>query len=177
MEQIRRIAKSNEHNFKFLIFAAIGIGAFNTLTRPDYNLIIYLYFYYVWNMMSDSKVNRKQIIYKLKDIQAQEKTNTFYALLYSFIIDIVWVLFWNSKWGLLTQDKESTIHGLVIFTSWVAILIKVIFFILYILLQLIVIIFVIATEDAAIKASLPSKLREQLNANNTYVPQNDEAQI
>jgi hypothetical protein len=66
MEQIRKIVKANEHNFKFLIFGAIGIAAFNTLTRPDYNLILFLYLYYVWNMMNDSKVKHKNNLRKYK---------------------------------------------------------------------------------------------------------------
>jgi hypothetical protein len=36
-------------------------------------------------------------------------------------------------------------------------------------------IFIIATEGATLKASLPSKLREKLNTNN-YVSQQDEVQ-
>lgn len=67
---------------------------------------------------------------------------------------------------MLVNDKESTIHGLVIFTSWIAILLKVV-----------IMIFVAFSEESILKASLPSKLREKLTAGNNYVAQKDEAQI
>lgn len=56
MEQVKRIILQHEDKLKHTILAGAGIAAFNTLSRPDFNLILYLYIYYVWNMMNDSKV-------------------------------------------------------------------------------------------------------------------------
>lgn len=114
MESVKRIVHQNEHRFKPLLFASIGLAAFNTLARADYNLIIYIYIYYVWTVMTDSK-----------EVQASEKSNSFLVLLFSLIIDILWVTFWSSHWSIIKNDSESFVHSLVILSSWIAILVKV----------------------------------------------------
>ena len=114
MDKIRQLVVTHQEKFRFVLFAGAGIAAFNTLARPDYNLILYLYIFYVWNNMGDSKEN-----------QVSEKLFTFYALVYSFIIDIVWACFWGSRWG-GKNDYEASIHSMVIFFSWIGILVKVI---------------------------------------------------
>ena len=56
MESIKQLIAKHGDKFKFLILGAIGISAFNTLVRADYNIVLYLYIYYVWTMMTESKV-------------------------------------------------------------------------------------------------------------------------
>jgi hypothetical protein len=114
MDKIKQLIYQHQDKFKYLLLAGAGLAAFNTLARADYNLILYLYIFYVWNNMSDSK-----------EAQATEKINSFFVLLYSFVIDIVWVLFWGGRWG-TKVDNEALVHTLVIFFSWLAILVKVI---------------------------------------------------
>ena len=46
----------NQDKIHFLFFIGAGIAGINTLLRPDYNLIIYLYLFYVWTIMTNSKV-------------------------------------------------------------------------------------------------------------------------
>ncbi len=113
MDRIKQLVTQHQDKFKFLLFGGAGIAAFNTLARPDFNLILYLYIYYVWNNMNDSK-----------ETQASEKINSFFILAYSLIIDIIWSSFWGSRWG-MKNDNESSIHSMVIFFSWVAIFVKV----------------------------------------------------
>ena len=84
--------------------------------------------------------------------QSQEKSNTFNILIYSLFIDIFWCLYWNSKWNNLKIDPEGAIHSLVILTSWIGILLKI------------VIICMIGILDwDIIKSALPQKLLEKLN--------------
>jgi hypothetical protein len=113
MDKVKALINQHQDKFKFLLFAGAGLAAFNTLARPDFNLILYLYIYYVWNNMNDSK-----------EAQGTEKINTFFVMTYSLLIDVIWSLFWGSRWG-MKNDYEATIHSLVIFTSWVAIILKV----------------------------------------------------
>lgn len=115
MDKVRQLVYTHQDKFRFLLFAGAGIAAFNTLARPDFNIILYLYIFYVWNNMGDNK-----------ECQVSEKVFSFYALVYSLIIDIVWCFFWGSRWG-GKNDYESTIHSFVIIFSWVGILVKVIF--------------------------------------------------
>ena len=87
-----------------------------------------------------------------QEIQAREKKTIFYILFYSLFIDLIWCFFWKSQWGYLKEDIESGTHGLVIFLSWIGILLKI----------LIGIIIVVA-EKNLIKGSLPKVLSEKLN--------------
>lgn len=151
MEKIKQVATQHQDKFKFLFLSGAGIAAFNTLSRPDFNLVVYLYVYYVWNLMTDSK-----------ETQASEKINCFFIMIYSLLIDIVWALFWGNRWG-GKNDYESTIHGLVLFFSWIAILLKVI-----------TLVAVGVIEWGSIKSSLPAKLQERLNAGGNYQEQRDE---
>jgi len=113
MDKVRTLVTQHQDKFKFLLFGGAGLAAFNTLARPDYNLILYLYIFYVWNNMNDSK-----------ETQSSEKISSFFILLYSLLIDFVWCFFWGSRWG-EKNDYEATIHSLVIFVSWIAIVVKV----------------------------------------------------
>ena len=105
---------------------------------------------YIWKFMD-----------KIKDSQIQEKLATFYATVYSLFIDFFWCIYWNSKWGNLKEDPENGIHGIVIFLSWIGVLLKII-----------VIGIISITEWNIIKTSLPQKLQEKLNPE--YAPQIDE---
>lgn len=57
MNLIKSNILKNQDKIHFLFFIGAGIAGFNTLLRADYNLIIYLYLFYVWTMMTNSKVN------------------------------------------------------------------------------------------------------------------------
>ena len=83
-------------------------------------------------------------------------------MIYSLIIDFIWVFFWNSKWGLLVENHEKTIQNLVIIFSWIGILIKI------------VCLFAIGfLETSSIFSSLPKVLKEKLSGSN-YVEHRDE---
>ena len=51
MEKAKELVIQHQDKFKFALFAGIGIAAFNCFARADYNLILYIYVYYVWNML------------------------------------------------------------------------------------------------------------------------------
>ena len=72
---------------------------------------------------------------------------------HSLFIDIIWCFFWKSQWGYLKEDIESGTHGLVIFLSWIGILLKVT-----------IMIIIVFAEKNIMKGALPKKLGEKLNA-------------
>ena len=80
----------------------------------------------------------------------------------SLLIDIFWCLYWNSKWNNLKVDPEGAIHSLVILTSWIGILLKIV-----------IIAMIGILEWNVIKTVLPKKLQEKLNPG--YDPQIDES--
>jgi hypothetical protein len=114
MDKAKQLVHKHQDQFKWVLLIGSGIAAFNTLARPDYNLIIYLYMFYVWNNMNDSK-----------ETQANEKINSFFISLYSLLIDFVWVFYWGGRWSYIKVDNEGLIHFLVLFLSWVGIFLKV----------------------------------------------------
>ena len=92
-----------------------------------------------------------------------EKVNTYYILIYSFIIDLVWIFFWSNKWDYLVENHERTIQKIVIFFSWAGLLLKVI-----------VISSVGILEWNNIIGSLPQVLKEKLTGSRVYDVQRDE---
>jgi hypothetical protein len=153
MEKVKQLAEKYSDKLKYLFIGGAFIGLINTFCRADYNFILYLYMFYVWRFMNEDT-----------DSQSREKITFFYILLYSSIIDIIWCFFWSSKWGLLKEDIQSGTHGLVIFCSWIGILIKVI-----------ILIIISVSELHTLKGSLPKNLSQKFNSE--YLPQvNDRIQ-
>jgi len=143
MEKCKDWIYQNQDKVKLFLVIGAAIAAFNCLTRPDYNLIIYLYIYFVFDSCNDNK-----------EMQSSEKLNTWFFLIFSILIDLFWTMFWSGKWSHI-KDFERTIHVIVIITSWVAIGLKGF------------IIFAIGLiEWSSIKSSLPKKLQEKLTGNN-----------
>ena len=141
MDTISRLAEKYSDKLKYLILVGASIGLINTFCRADYNFILYLYMFYVWMHLTEDQ-----------EIQTREKITIFYILFYSLIIDIIWCFFWKSQWGYLKEDIESGTHGLVIFLSWVGILLKVIIGLI-----------IVFSEKNIMKGALPKKLGEKLN--------------
>ncbi len=151
MEKVIQLAEKYSDKLKYLLLGGALVGLINTFCRADYNLVIYLYMFYVWQFMKDDL-----------ESQTREKVTFFYILCYSIIIDVIWCFFWNSKWNLLKEDIESGTHGLVIFFSWIGIFLKIV-----------VGIIIAVSERNILKGTLPKKLNEKLNEG--YIPQYDDA--
>ena len=150
MEKVKQLAEKYSDKLKYLLLIGAFVGLINTFCRADYNFVIYLYMFYVWAFMKEDL-----------ESQAREKVTFFYILCYSIIIDVIWCFFWNAKWDLLKEDIESGTHGLVIFFSWIGIIIK-----------LIVGLIIAVSERNILKGSLPKALSEKLNSG--YLPQVDD---
>ena len=151
MEKVKSLAVENKNNLLFLFLGGAILAGINTFFgRADYNLFIYLYMSYIWRFMQGASEN-----------QAQEKSNTFNILIYSIFIDIFWCLYWNSKWNNLKVDPEGAIHSLVILTSWIGILLKIVIIVMIGILELNI-----------IKKVIPQKFQEKLNPG--YAEQIDE---
>ena len=151
MEKVKNIAQENKSNLIYLFLGGVILAGVNTfLGRADYNIFIYLYMSYIWKFMDNIKEN-----------QIQEKINSFNATIYSLFIDIFWCLYWNAKWDNLNVDSEAAIHSLVILTSWIGVLLKII-----------IIGMIGILEWNIIKNVLPKKLQEKLNPE--YSQQTDE---
>ncbi len=148
MEKIKNIAVKHSSKLKYLFLVGAIIAAINTLSRADYNFVVYLYMFYVWTFMGDSA-----------EVQRQDKVGTFYILLYSLLIDIVWCLFWGGKW----DQVPSLFHEMTLFFSWIGIIWKILIIICVCLLELDI-----------IRASLLSSFKGKSNQQKLYYQQDDE---
>ena len=150
MDKVSQLAEKHSDKLKYLLLTGACIGLVNTFCRADYNFVLYLYAFYVWMHLSEDP-----------EIQTREKITIFYLLVYSLLIDFIWCFFWKSQWGYLKEDIESGTHGLVIFLSWIGILLKIV-----------VGIVIAVSEKNVLKGTLPKKLGEHLNSG--YVEHNDD---
>ena len=148
MEKIKNIAVKQSSKLKYLFLVGAIIAGINTLSRADYNFVVYLYMFYVWTFMGDSA-----------EVQRQDKVGTFYILLYSLLIDTVWCLFWGGKW----DQVPSLFHEMTLFFSWIGIIWKILIIICVCLLELDI-----------IRASLLSSFKGKSNQQKLYYQQDDE---
>lgn len=143
MDKIGNLVNTHSNKIQYILLGAAGIAAINTLGRADYNFILYLYMFYVWKFMENTK-----------ESQAQEKLASFYIMLYSLLIDFVWCFYWGAKWGSLKNDPENFVHMLVLILSWLGVILKIVsLFMIGIL------------EWSSIKGSLPKNLQQKLGSN------------
>ena len=56
MEKLKTLVNEHKDKLNYVVLGCAGLAAFNCLIRPDFNLIIYLYVYYVWYMFNENKV-------------------------------------------------------------------------------------------------------------------------
>ncbi len=148
MDKIRNLLSKHSSKLKYLFLLGAVIAAINTLSRADYNFVIYLYMFYVWTFMGDSA-----------EAQRQDKIGTFYILVYSLVIDFIWCLFWGGKW----DTVPTLMHEMTLFFSWCGILLKL--FIAFI---------VGFMEKDNIQSSLFSSLRIKSQKPDEFVPYESE---
>ena len=110
MDKVRNLIAKHSGKIKYLFLCGAIIAAINTLSRADYNFVLYLYMFYVWTFMGNSA-----------EEQRQDKIGTFYLLFYSLLIDIFWCLFWGSKW----DNIPTVAHELTLLFSWCGIIVKI----------------------------------------------------
>lgn len=144
MDNFKAFVNKHQEKLKYFFLASAALSCFNCLAKPDYNLVLYAYAFFVWNMMGNAE----------NETQKGEKIYCFFFMLITLVIDVIWVFYWGGLWSALQHDDESTIHFLVILFSWISIGVKVASTIM-----------VGIGEWASIRSSLPAKFQEQLNSN------------
>lgn len=149
MENFKAFVNKHQSKLKYLFLACAGLSCFNCLAKPDYNIVLYAYAFFVWNMMGNTN-----------NTQTSEKLYCFWFMFTTLFVDLIWIFVWGSLWTDLKNDDESTIHYLVILFSWISFGIKSACTVM-----------VGVGEWASIKSTLPEKLQEKLNA---YKEQKDD---
>ena len=133
MEKIKNIATKYSSKLKYFYISGAIIAALNTLSRADYNFVLYLFMFYVWTFMENTEV------------QKQDKVGCCYILIFSLLIDFIWVLFWGGKW----DTVPTLFHEMTLFFSWLGIILKIC-----------IALFVGVLELDIIKASINSLLKK-----------------
>ena len=134
MEKIKGITTKYSSKLKYFYICGAIIAALNTLSRADYNFVLYLFMFYVWTFMDNSS-----------EVQKQDKIGCFYILVFSLLIDFIWVLFWGGKW----DTVPTLFHEMTLFFSWLGIILKIC-----------IVLFVGVLELDLIKASINSLLKK-----------------
>ena len=148
MEKIKSLTVKHSSKLKYLFICGAIIAALNTLSRADYNFILYLYMFYVWTFMENSQA-----------AQRQDKIGCFYIMVYSLLIDFIWVLFWGGKW----DTVPTLFHEMTLFFSWLGIILKIFIALVIGLL-----------DFDMIKASINSLLNTKKNQSEKYDPFQDD---
>ena len=148
MEKIKSEATKHSKNLKYLFLCGAIIAAINSLSRADYNFILYLYMFYIWTFLENSE-----------EAQKQNKIGSFYILVYSLLIDFIWCLFWGGKW----DTVPTLMHEMTVFFSWCGIILKIF-----------AILAVGFFEFDLIIKSLISFLKKSNNRENDFIPYKDE---
>ena len=60
MENAKKFIIKNQDRLVLTFYTGASIAAFNCLTRPDFNLFVYLYCIYIWTILED-RVNLNNI--------------------------------------------------------------------------------------------------------------------
>ena len=133
MDKVKNLATKYSSKLKYFYICGAIIAALNTLSRADYNFVLYLFMFYVWTFMENTEV------------QKQDKVGCCYILIFSLLIDFIWVLFWGGKW----DTVPTLFHEMTLFFSWLGIILKIC-----------IALFVGVLELDIIKASINSMLKK-----------------
>ena len=133
MDKVKNLATKYSSKLKYFYICGAIIAALNTLSRADYNFVLYLFMFYVWTFMENTEV------------QKQDKVGCCYILIFSLLIDFIWVLFWGGKW----DTVPTLFHEMTLFFSWLGIILKIC-----------IVLFVGVLELDIIKASINSLLKK-----------------
>ena len=133
MDKVKNLATKYSSKLKYFYICGAIIAALNTLSRADYNFVLYLFMFYVWTFMENTEV------------QKQDKVGCCYILIFSLLIDFIWVLFWGGKW----DTVPTLFHEMTLFFSWLGIILKIC-----------IALFVGVLELDLIKASINSLLKK-----------------
>lgn len=149
LEKTRQLIFQNQGKIKYVLFISIILTGINCFSKYDYNIVLYLYLYFLW----DNNIENR-------NIENSEKVNSFLFLVFSLIIDFIWLFIWPKKW-ISFNDYDKNIHSIIKFLSWILIFIKVL------------ITFSIGIFNLSdIKKTLPNQIQERLSGN--FKKQEDE---
>lgn len=107
MDKCKEFIYRNQSKIKAVLLIASAISAINCFSRFDYNIVVYLYIYFLWDNNIDNK-----------EMESSERLNSFFFLLASLLFDLMWIFTWPSKWASI-NDYESNVHTAVTLLSWV----------------------------------------------------------
>ncbi|CAD8189741.1 unnamed protein product [Paramecium pentaurelia] len=94
---------------KVLIFGILS-SLISSFGRADYNLPLFIFAIFLWEF-------------------EKFHTRIIYLLLFSFIIDFVYALYWHNQWSrfkILETKIDSLLHSIVILTAMLNMIIKIV---------------------------------------------------
>lgn len=149
MDKCKDAIYRHQGKIKIILITSIAISLLNCFSRFDYNFVVFLYLYFLW----DNNIENKQL-------ESTERVIAWFFLCFTVLADLLWLFTWPSKWSKI-KDFQSTIHFIVSLSSWINLGLKG------------VIIFSVGLINwSSIRSSLPKTVQEKLTGN--YKEQVDE---
>lgn len=147
MEKISSIINQYEEKIKYLYFSLIIIHGINCYSKLDYNVILYTFIYLSWT--------NSNILGSLsKQIEREEKKYSFYLLIGTFALDIVWFLIYGGK-GNYLYGIDRAMWSLCYFLSIIGVCGKII-----------VILILMSQLGGVLSAKFPGSLQEKVGPTN-----------
>lgn len=114
MDKIKHIIAQNENKLKWVFVACLINHLICCYSRTDYNVMLYILLYFSWEP--------NQIGICDKTISAEERNYSYFLLLFTIILDVVWLIAFNNKSeilegfasGMFTITFVLTIIGVII---------------------------------------------------------------
>jgi len=114
-------SKMSDKVIRWMMIIGLGISVVNLLHKPDYNLPLFVALIYIWQHQKESKLTILGVF------------------LLSFVIDFVWIFYWNSIWSLRIYSLQNItgtveiIHNMIIVFSIILFLGKIVLFFIILL--------------------------------------------
>ena len=130
-----------------LFIVAAVIAVLSCLARPDFNLPLFAFGWFVW--ADPDKVSARQ----------RERLKLLGLLIITFVVDFIWLCYWGPIWNSDTEYGrwEKGVHSFVLSMSSINFVIKVP------ATQFVIIIFVVMAEKSSLSDTLPASISSRLS--------------
>ena len=106
-----------EHIKKFFL-AIVLISCFTCFQRADYNLPLFTFAYFLWDLKSTNVGH---------PVTQNQKSRLFYLFVATWVVDFIWLIYWGVTWSSAEykQNGSSGASGFVLTLSVISFIVKV----------------------------------------------------
>lgn len=117
MDKVKQIITQNENKLKWVFIGCLVIHFICCYSRTDYNVMLYILLLFSYEPNQIGVCNRV--------ISNEERTYSYFLLLFTIILDIIWLIGFNNKSNIL-EGFESGMFTITFILTIIGIIIKLI---------------------------------------------------